>query len=345
MRSRSFLSDTVSLYDYDFLRVDCIIPSLITAAGGIIGTALGGMFSSSNTDKANQAQKDISDETNATNLEIANQNLAFQRENLDYQKALQQQIFEREDTAYQRTVNDMRSAGLSPLSMQNTNGSGEAIQTQALNNSFQKQGYDVLRQSAFEDLGNSLLNTASSISQIDSLRAQAKKTEAEADNIKIQNDYSALLLEEQLKKARQDYLSGNVGLQSAYLDFYNKGRKTDYDTHFGLVDNMSDAERSAHILARSLGFVDIPEKLGGDSYLLNDNGTLRWNSLSDKALDTFGMFSTGVKALTGLSNFLPASDIFTLARSLGRSKTKSYKSNNRSSNDLYQKSLDNFLPF
>lgn len=69
-----------------------------------------------------------------TGKTVNDQNLAFQRENLDYQKALQQQIFEREDTSYQRTANDLLKAGLNPLSMQGTNGSGEAIATTPLQN-------------------------------------------------------------------------------------------------------------------------------------------------------------------------------------------------------------------
>lgn len=89
--------------------------------------------------EANQTNQDIARETNATNKEIAEQNLDFQRDNLEYQKELQQQIFEREDTAYQRTKNDMLAAGLNPLTMQGTNGAGEAIATQPLNNSFQAQ--------------------------------------------------------------------------------------------------------------------------------------------------------------------------------------------------------------
>lgn len=39
-------------------------------------------------------------------------NIGFQQKNLDYQKALQQQIFDREDTAIQRRVNDLEKAGL-----------------------------------------------------------------------------------------------------------------------------------------------------------------------------------------------------------------------------------------
>lgn len=51
----------------------------------------------------------------------------FAEENRDYAKSLQQQIFDREDTSYNRTVNDMMNSGLSPLAMSQTNGSGSVV--------------------------------------------------------------------------------------------------------------------------------------------------------------------------------------------------------------------------
>lgn len=93
-------------------------------------------FMNGKTNSTNLAQTQI---TNDTNKAIADQNLAFQRENLDYQKQLQQKIFDREDTAYQRTASDMASAGLNPLAMSSTNGAGEAIQTDPLHNDFQRE--------------------------------------------------------------------------------------------------------------------------------------------------------------------------------------------------------------
>lgn len=45
-------------------------------------------------------------------------------ENRDYERALQQQIFEREDTAIQRAVQDAGKAGFSPLSVAGGNGAG-----------------------------------------------------------------------------------------------------------------------------------------------------------------------------------------------------------------------------
>lgn len=120
-----------------------------TASG--LGSIIGGLFDSRNTDKTNQANKNISNatneynykiaqETNATNERIAQENLGFQRENLDYQKALQQQIFAREDSALQRTVADAKAAGISPLAAIGTaDGAGAVIETQPLNNGYQAQ--------------------------------------------------------------------------------------------------------------------------------------------------------------------------------------------------------------
>lgn len=92
-----------------------------------------------NVNATNQANKDIARDTNAMNYDVAMQNLDFQKQVQEYNKALQEQIFEREDTAYQRTAQDMINAGLNPLSMQGTNGAGEAIAMQPLNNQFQAQ--------------------------------------------------------------------------------------------------------------------------------------------------------------------------------------------------------------
>ena len=71
---------------------------------GEIGNAIGGFFSMG-IDLANyNAQKEQQ---------------AWEREqyeeNRDYQRALQQEIFNREDTALQRGVKDAKAAGLSPL--------------------------------------------------------------------------------------------------------------------------------------------------------------------------------------------------------------------------------------
>lgn len=127
-------------------------------------------------------------ETNVVNKQIADQNLAFQQENLDYQKALQQQIFQREDSAYQRTAADMRAAGISPLMMNGTNGAGEAIQTEAPQNGYQHsdKGFgDIL--SYGSQIANSIANYKSQAANVDFVQAQ---TEAQ----KISNNFTPFSL-------------------------------------------------------------------------------------------------------------------------------------------------------
>lgn len=138
--------------------------SLAQAGASNLNTGMSVLAEMRNTDKTNQINKDI-----------AAENLAFQRENLDYQKALQQQIFEREDTAYQRTVDDMRAAGLSPLSMQSTNGAGEAIATEALHNDYQHQKYDL---SALSQLNEALTNAIDVNVRRDELRQKEEYNQA-----------------------------------------------------------------------------------------------------------------------------------------------------------------------
>ena len=78
-----------------------------SAAAGFLAPAvapvISGLFGSRDTDKTNEANLDAVKLQNASNEKVAQQNLQFQRENLDYQKALQQKIFDREDSSYSRT--------------------------------------------------------------------------------------------------------------------------------------------------------------------------------------------------------------------------------------------------
>lgn len=121
--------------------------------------------------------------TNYTNKKIADQNLAFERENLEYQKELQNKIFDREDTAYQRTVNDMRSAGINPLTMKGTNGAGQAIQTTA------PQNKHVADPVSFNNAMNTISSLSSVITDNEQKKAQTNLINAQKDEQEVNNKF------------------------------------------------------------------------------------------------------------------------------------------------------------
>ena len=219
------------------------------------GGGIPGLWDRYKNGQTNTYNERMNTATNQANKDIAEQNLQFQRENLDYQKALQERIFQREDSAYARTVSDMRQAGISPLVMQGTNGAGEAIATQPLHNEMQYQkNYRQNSGSPIEAL-NFALSLASGI---ESLKQQRLNNKFMSDTL---NDrVSAYNIENSLKQA-----------DLVYKNYENadKGRKVDYNHFFGINDSMTPDERRAAIVNKMFNFNDYSEydnKFFGDKY-------------------------------------------------------------------------------
>lgn len=164
---------------------------LISGGIGLIGGLINNLFAKKNAENTNQANKEIAQETNNLNKEIADQNFAFQQDWNEYQKALQQQIFEREDTAYQRTAKDMMAAGLNPLSMQGTNGAGQIVSTTAPQNNFQAQQPAAMQQAnlALDSMSTMISGITSIFSQINEM----KKGNIERDLLQQQVDHQKLI--------------------------------------------------------------------------------------------------------------------------------------------------------
>lgn len=186
-----------------------------------------------------------------SNEKIAAQNLAFQKEKLAYDQQLQQQIFNREDTAYSRTVKDMRAAGISPLAMQGTNAAGEVIQTTAPQNGM-VYDYTSGMSTDAEKLGAAI----SAIGQISGVLQQVEQTKS----IALQNEFARQTMSDRVNQEFSNAMS------RAY-DSASKAEKYFYNNRYGINDNMTPEERYWAIYSRALGLSE-----GYEDRYINSNG-------------------------------------------------------------------------
>lgn len=187
----------------------------------------------------NETNLQIARETNEQNYDVAMQNLGFQKDMQEYNKALQQQIFEREDTSYQRTAQDMLAAGLNPLSMQGTNGAGEAIAMDSLNNNYNAQQPSPMQpfqaikanamMSPLQAAGTILSSVNSVISGIESV----KNGVAQRDSLQNQIDLRNLdfFLNNMDKGLIYNVDNGKLDLDNEVFNKYleTKAKQKDYD--------------------------------------------------------------------------------------------------------------------
>lgn len=180
------------------------------------------------------------------------QNLKFQRENLDYNKALQERMFNREDSSYQRTVADMRKAGISPLAMSGTNGAGEAIATTPMQ--------------------SDLSGFAQAVSQLPSQLLSMKQQSEAIKGAKLDNQYKSIVNQYASEKLAKE--NEALGLSNTHASLINtmqqylnaeKDQQVKFNKYFNINPDMGEKERAAMFALKMAGvkYNDTPKQVLG----------------------------------------------------------------------------------
>lgn len=247
------------------------------------------------------SNEDIQQKNRESQERINQMNLDFQREKFDYDKALQQQLFEREDSAYQRTVQDMRAAGISPLAMQGTNGAGEAVATVA------PDAGQAYREEGLFNRSESLMNALGAINQtVDTLRnvsllpSQISKANAETAATKQRTSQSEQLFpyiySQQSYAADTAKWKNSAAIADMYIKSYEEAdsrRRHEYDQFFGLNSHMTPDERRNAIASRFI--------LGDSPYTDNNKSAWTFYDLDGTPMRTIEQGSANPKYMKGFS--------------------------------------------
>lgn len=158
---------------------------IISGAGSLIG----GLFSSGGSHYAARKQLQAVRETNQTNLQIAQQNNAFNERMWNMQN-------EYNTPEMQRAR--LEAAGLNPYLMLNGGSAGISESAPTADTSGTQVAPDIGSTIAggYQSMGNSIASAASQIAQMafqnDLQKANVAKTQADAQNSDLQNQYDAL---------------------------------------------------------------------------------------------------------------------------------------------------------
>lgn len=222
----------------DFMSADASDDSLSKETRGTIMT--------------NQANYRIAQETNAMNKSIADANLDFQREQQAYERDLQQQMFQREDTAIQRQVADSRAAGVSPLA----NLSGAASSGVVANTTTPQSGYQAqaatMQNGAFGDNSEASLakmqSIVGAISQVMQIANQTSSTinNLQSSNVQRQLDQQLFDFNSKSMTDKLDILKWQAA--NEYGRAYDYASRRGYEQKYGITPDMSDIEKAVRLV-------------------------------------------------------------------------------------------------
>lgn len=226
---------------------DVSTSSLNTAGSSAVGSPYG--FASAALNFAGDAAAaGASIYNTSTNKKISDKNYELQQGWYEYQKALQQEIFNREDTAVQRALADYTKAGFSPIAaVGHSAGAGQIVSTTAPQNPYKSE----LDLSSLRGAGTSLMGLMQAQSELATGQANRELTQAQAESIRLNTDIE-----------RHNYM---------------------YYSERGLPTNMTGIERMIVDILQAIGF-PVKKFLDGDESVLSLAGKAKDTTAS--ALDS-----------------------------------------------------------
>lgn len=199
--------------------------SLLAGAIAGAGSLIGGLFGSHGSRDAARYQLQAQRETNANNLQIARENNAFNERMWNQQN-------EYNSPSMQRAR--LEAAGLNPYLMMDGGSAGVAESAPTADTSGTQVAPDIGTTIAggYQAMGNSISSAASQIAQMaynnDLQKANVAKTQADAQNAQLQNQYDGL---------RNQFAAAQFLTELRLKQ--HQGRISEYEANF-LRDSMQD---------------------------------------------------------------------------------------------------------
>lgn len=288
--------------------------------------------------------------TDSRERDIANENLEYQKERnkiedaryedetkynrefiegeRDYQRALQQQIFDREDTAFSRQASDLASIGINPLSQGSLNGAGAGQAVSAVAEpGLSSRGGTALHNdySPSEVLNNSvtpILSLINGINNISTSGFQRDLLRQESDSVRLKNQEQALINARRAKQLAQEEELREENIRHLKEENPNIERKTkasanreEREDKFQEVYGGHDSQSTYNAIATDMAmqadraYNYTNDQIGG--YSKSALNTLKANA--DKAIESYNKVTQRIQ--DGIVNGFKA----------GRDKIKSWK--------------------
>lgn len=257
---------------------------------GSIGSSLINKSTQEDTNRLNQKQWEKEFDYQIARDKIADAryneetfyNRQFAENQREYERALQQEIFDREDTSYQRTAEDMSSAGINPLAMQSLNSAGSAVSPTSAPVASSQEGSKVapqFRAQAYTNFAleglepsleflNSLDNLHTNGLQRDSIREtinsqkldnQAKQLNnlilAGENGITFDDDGNPILADDFMSsqsERKQNYSRGEEQLRQDRANANKIERSDAWEDITGVNDSMPDSVKTATAITSTL---------------------------------------------------------------------------------------------